>query len=48
MSKQRGGPQDEDLQLSLSDLAHTTSGLFTIIAAAIAILGMAPFVFIEV
>lgn len=39
--------QDEDLTLSLSQLAHTVTGVFTIVAAAVALLGMAPFLYIE-
>lgn len=40
--------QDENLDLSLRQLAHTTSGICTIVAAIVALIGMAPFLYIEV
>mmetsp|Transcript_1853 Transcript_1853/g.5429 ORF Transcript_1853/g.5429 Transcript_1853/m.5429 type:complete len:488 (+) Transcript_1853:199-1662(+) len=39
--------QDENLDLSLRQLAHTTSGICTIVAAIVALIGMAPFLYIE-
>lgn len=40
--------QDENLNMSLGELAHTTRGIITIVTAVVALVGMAPFLFIEV
>lgn len=40
--------QDENLILSLGELAQTTRGIITIVTAVVALVGMAPFLFIEV
>ncbi len=40
--------QDEDLNLSFMELWHTPRGIVTVTSAIIALLGMTPFLYIEV
>lgn len=41
-------PQDENLHLSIRQLAHTGRGLGTIVSLVVSLLGFAPFLYIEV
>ena len=40
--------QDEDLSLTLSQLVETKRGVITVVSEALALLGMTPFIYIEI